>query len=570
MQVTENYIKDLRDDVNETNDENKNPVEGEEVAQVASGDNKPKSILKRSQKILENIKPTTSRFDTGSLKKRIKDPLQRIKKMADNQFKKVRSRPTIKKIPVKKDEIILAEEVKILKLKESPKSQHREITSYIVKQDSDETLDIVELDESPMAKKRHEGDMHLVTPDEIIDLPKADEAEQRESTVDSNEISISECSLPSLKEEKIAAPKKREHHYEDIDDYISSITSDIEHVERAPHQKEAKLQRQPQIGYVDPIFDEFSRELNKNIRRSLSAQDDKIRQELAKKIPKIKDIELQTSEEDREDKSEEKVEEPEKAAGRLQVHLLAPISSIDSTSSDEDNRRQLSILAEESETSDSNKKKSFDESSVDREIESLKRDDSEASLTLIDEELKALDIVVPEEIEIVVPEEVAKVEQVEVAKVEEPKEENKPQEVAIEEPKEAKLNIVKQKLETSFETENVETVVEQQVEVKPTDVEIKQTVVEEAAVEQPMVEENEIVVKSEPQLESVKEKSSEVTQEATDKSSADSSHSVKEDSVVKEDVIVQREAEAAPIKISTRWSKMRFVLEFRVMWIFDD
>lgn len=200
-----------------------------------------------------------------------------------------------------------------------------------------------------------------------------------------------------LKDEKTSLPKKREHHYEEIENYIDKITSDIEHVERTPYQNEGKLQRQTPVGVCDPIndpiFDEFSRELNKTIRRSLSAQDDKIRQELAKKIPKIEELEKQISDEDR----EEKIEQSAPNVPVKQLNLLAPISSIDSTSSDEDNRRQLSILAEESETSDSTKKRSFEiDSSIERDVESLIIDESDASMTLIEEEVKRLEIV-PEE-----------------------------------------------------------------------------------------------------------------------------------------------------------------------------
>lgn len=399
VQETENYIQDLSDNEtneNDSNDENLNPGgEEEEVAQTLSEKKSPKGILKGSQKIeeIEESPAATSKHNSDSLKKKFKNPLQKIKKMADQQFKKVKSsRPFIKKIPVSKDEIALHDDVKILKLKESPKSQHREIPAYVVKhQDSEDSVEIVELDESPMeSRKRRDNEDHIVTPDEIIELPVADaqnqataeadmqseQHEKRESTVDSHEISMSGSSVHSQREE---TSKKRDHEYEDIEDYISKITSDCENVNRKPFLQEAKLQRQDQI-INDPIFDDFSREMNRNIRKSLSEQDDKIRQELARRIPKIKDLEKQISDEDR----EEKIETPAK-----QNFLLAPISSIDSTSSDED-RRQLSIVAEESEASDSNKKKSFDDSSVDRDVESLKNDGSDVSTTLIEDEIKTL------------------------------------------------------------------------------------------------------------------------------------------------------------------------------------
>lgn len=356
------------------NIEIKEEEEEEEQTAVEVVKKSPKSILKRSQKILENIKPSTSRFDSDSLKRKIKSPLTRIKNMADQQFKKVKSSATKKpkKIPVSKEKILLNEEVKILKLKESPKSQHREVATYIVKQDSDETLDIVELDQSPSEarKVRREVESGILTPDEIINLPVSTSDNDKNETTDS-------CKNEEVKREETPIRlKKVEHHYEDIDDYIAGIASDSENVDRVSDKNETKLVRQTHI--IDPIFDEFSRDFNKQIRKSLSAQDDSIRQELMRRVPKIEEIEKQISDEDR----EEKIENVEVTAKSL--HLLAPISSIDSTSSDED-RARLSMVAEESENSDS-KKKSFEhEPSLDiLDIESLKVDDSDVE-TLIED-----------------------------------------------------------------------------------------------------------------------------------------------------------------------------------------
>lgn len=341
--------------------------EEEEAAAIEAVKKSPKSILKRSQKILENIKPSTSRFDSDSLKRKIKSPLTRIKNMADQQFKKVKSSTTKKpkKIPVSKEKILLNEEVKILKLKESPKSQHREVATYIVKQDSEDSLDIVELDQSPSEARRvrREVESGIVTPDEIINLPVSTSDNETDSC---KNVEVKRAETPS----KV---KKVEHHYEDIDDYIAGIAADAENVDRVSDKNETKLIRQTHI--IDPIFDEFSRDFNKQIRKSLSAQDDSIRHELLKRVPKIKELEKQISDEERVEKIEATTKSP---------HLLAPISSIDSTSSDED-RARLSMVAEESENSDS-KKKSFEhEPSLDiLDIESLKVDDSDNE-TLIED-----------------------------------------------------------------------------------------------------------------------------------------------------------------------------------------
>lgn len=345
-------------------------------------------------------KSSSSKIDSGSLKRKIKSPLEKIKKMADNlNFKKIKA-PSIPKYPFKKGEILLNEELKIGKLKESPKAEHREITSYVFKhQDSDESVDIVELEESPMESRRRLGQTsdksNLVTPDEIIELPKRDESVA--STIDSNDITVSESS--SHKDEKSPRKSSRIHGYVDIEAYIEQITTDIEHVDKSSQPHELRLTRQNDILTLpdDPIFDEFSRAMNKNIKKSLSAQDEKLRQELVRRAPKIEE---QSSEEDKLDEpssvassTSTKVDEPQ----RPTHHLLAPISSIDSTSSDEHSKAQLSILAEESESSDNKFRKSFEtEASVDIEIESLKNDNeddavSDISTTLIEDEMKALE-----------------------------------------------------------------------------------------------------------------------------------------------------------------------------------
>lgn len=313
--------------------------------------------------------------------------------MADEQFQKVKAKRTsIKKIPVEKGEIVL-DEVKILKLKESPKSQHRDVAAYIVKQDSEDTVEILNLDESPnevrKRREKEENETGLVKPDEIIELPSI----QSESNIESAKAIEEELEKPErvseesqeptvddiLKEELKSEQKKREHVYEDIEDYVSKIAVGAEHAE----PNEPKLQRQDEVNPSDPIFTDFTKEMK--IRASLNSQDVRI-QELFKRVPKIEELTKQISDEDKSER-EEKSEEMSIQSLR-QLNLLAPISSIDSTSSDEDRRAHLSILAEESETSDSNKKKSFDESSVEKDIESLKNDGSDISTTLIEDELK--------------------------------------------------------------------------------------------------------------------------------------------------------------------------------------
>ena len=149
-------------------------VENKEETKEESKEESKEGILKRSQKFLDSLKPNTSKFDSGSLRRKINNPLNKIKKMADKQFKKVKPKKNaIKSVSIDKDDILLAEETKILKLKESPKTRNRELTSYVVKQDSDETLDIQTLDESPSEtrKRRESLNFDVIVPDEIIELP---------------------------------------------------------------------------------------------------------------------------------------------------------------------------------------------------------------------------------------------------------------------------------------------------------------------------------------------------------------------------------------------------------------
>ncbi|KAG5678926.1 hypothetical protein PVAND_008547 [Polypedilum vanderplanki] len=441
-------------------------------------DKKPKGILKKSQKIFTQMKPSTSKFDSDSLKRKIKTPIAKIKKMADDGISKVKS---IKKTPsFSKSDNVPQEKLEILKLKESPKSQHRDFASFIVKQDSDDTVDIVDLEQSPSEVRKNRG----VTPDEIINLPvSSTEKIETDSCRNDNLITIGD--------------KKREHHYEDIEDFISKIVADTENVERIPSEKEHDIK--PQDNISDPIFDEFSCEMNKKIRKSLSAQDDSIRQELMKRIPKIEELEKQISDEDK----EEKIEEVDKAV--KSSHLLAPISSIDSTSSDEDRRAQLSIVAEESETSESLKKKSFDEPSVDiMDVESLQIDDSDVS-TLIDDE-KISNVTVVKEI-------VKEKTQIEI-EVEKPKENE--DEKVIEEKKSEEIE------EKQLTKETKE---EQKIE------EIK--------------EPNETQEKEEIKI----DESNNESQQATTSN---------DELNVKEDVeIIQNLETPTPIKINPKWSKMR-------------
>lgn len=270
--------------------------------------------------------------------------VEKIKTMADKQINKVSHKKTIKKIHLDDDEKIDLEndEQVILKLKESPKDcGRREITSYIQKQDSDE-LEIIELDESPSETRKRrdqeyiEDHSTIVVPDEIIEIVddlKPDEPIISEDVIEDQEATVSEILEEELKIERKHAPppkaprKKKEHVYEDIDDY-DPFTQDLAEkniLDSISH--DLKIESNICLNDV-PLTED-----NDLVKTSLRLQDEKIQYELDEAQKRLDQLVSQSSEE----------EKPTQ-------HLLAPISSIDSTSSDEERKVQLSPVAEESDT----------------------------------------------------------------------------------------------------------------------------------------------------------------------------------------------------------------------------
>nr|NP_001261592.1 uncharacterized protein Dmel_CG43078, isoform M [Drosophila melanogaster]AGB94287.1 uncharacterized protein Dmel_CG43078, isoform M [Drosophila melanogaster] len=245
------------------------------------------------------------------------DIMKKLKSLAERQKKRL----NIKRITLKKDEkIVLGEQQKIMKLKASPKSDRGEIPHFIEKQDSDEILELVEYDESPCRKRTKEelledqpsGSGRVPEPDEIIELPvvkteieapTVEVTEPAEEKVDHKEEKESEAEEdPPKKTPRI----RREHVYEEIGQAGSQ-----------------ELVNQPIL------------ELE-SLKKSLTRQDNLAIDEIeaAKAVPL-----------DRMGSSEEE----QVTAGKPGA-LFAPISSIDSTSSDEDRARlaQLSPVTEES------------------------------------------------------------------------------------------------------------------------------------------------------------------------------------------------------------------------------
>ncbi|XP_030572508.1 uncharacterized protein LOC115771091 isoform X4 [Drosophila novamexicana] len=244
------------------------------------------------------------------------DIMKKLKSLAERQKKRL----NIKRITLKKDEkIVLGEQQKIIKLKASPKSTRGEIPHFVEKQDSDDVLELVEYDESPCRKRNKQEELDelpstsagsVPQPDEIIELP----VEQTKTEAPAVEITEP---APEPVEEPIEVetpPKKtprlrREHVYEEIG------------------------QAEPQLPLEQSILELDS------LKKSLTRQDhlaaDDV--EAAKPVPLDR---MGSSEED----------QVAVAAAEKSGALLAPISSIDSTSSDEDRARlaQLSPVAEES------------------------------------------------------------------------------------------------------------------------------------------------------------------------------------------------------------------------------
>lgn len=241
--------------------------------------------------------------------------VEKLKTMADKQLHKAKQYRAIRKHPLHDDERIdLNEPQPILKLKESPKADRKEIASYVVKQDSDDVLEILDLDESPSEVRRHREEERstVILPDEIIELPISQDnpkddnkdAESIEPTV----ADILESELKSTPPPK--SPRKhKEHVYEEIDQ--PQLVDSLEN---------------------DPMVRDFISYL------SLRKEDDKIAKDLGDKFEDVGVSTLRPL-----SSIDSETDEEQKPASSL----LAPISSIDSTSDDERKLVPLPGLQEE-------------------------------------------------------------------------------------------------------------------------------------------------------------------------------------------------------------------------------
>ncbi|XP_030385409.1 uncharacterized protein LOC115632411 isoform X2 [Scaptodrosophila lebanonensis] len=254
------------------------------------------------------------------------DIMKKLKSLAERQKKRL----NIKRISLKKDEkIVLGEEQKIMRLKASPKSDRGEIPHFIEKQDSDDVLELVEYDESPCRKRNKEeqeqaedlptSSSNVLQPDEVIELPQ-----------------VTEPVPPTVEVTESEAVSK-------VDDEDETVESQETADDSAPPKKTPRLRREhvyEEIGQQSdsqqPLLEASSVDaLKKSLMRQDNLAVDEV--EAAKSIPL-----------DRMGSSEE--EQAAALTADKSSALLAPISSIDSTSSDEERARlaQLSPVAEES------------------------------------------------------------------------------------------------------------------------------------------------------------------------------------------------------------------------------
>uniref|UniRef100_A0A0K8VH33 Uncharacterized protein n=1 Tax=Bactrocera latifrons TaxID=174628 RepID=A0A0K8VH33_BACLA len=293
--------------------------------------------------------------------------MKKLKSMADRQKKRL----NIKRIHLGRDEkIVLGEETKILKLKKSPKAERGEIPHFIEKQDSDDVLEIMELDESPSRKRRDDGredeerpeaanGMHeeneqmdtnqseavsIVVPDEIIEIPKLVE--------DNNE-------LPTASKEAVSTENLQQS--EEIEADATAVEADVTAIEvattAAPPKKAPRLRREhvyeeieadlpPEVLTQPPTTDVGVLELGaiQTLKESLAKQDSSTLKHIEEGIKPLPLDRMGSSEED-----QVATAAATAAADKPTINLLAPLSSVDSASSDEDrNRAQLSPVTEES------------------------------------------------------------------------------------------------------------------------------------------------------------------------------------------------------------------------------
>lgn len=132
-----------------------------------------RSLLKRTHSAPKKIQVSKTRAE--SLDEQEKSPpqvqcchpiVEKLKTMADKQLHKKapkKQKPTIKTVPLPGEKkIVLAEETRIIRLKDSPKADRKNVAAYLEKRDSDDIVEILQLDESPSeTRKRRDENRKL-------------------------------------------------------------------------------------------------------------------------------------------------------------------------------------------------------------------------------------------------------------------------------------------------------------------------------------------------------------------------------------------------------------------------
>lgn len=307
----------------------------------------PKSILKRSPaEEPEDTKTVAAGSSkTPKLKERLKSFNEGIKNFSGKQMEKLgKAKRQIKKIPLPHGKKIdFYDKQKILRLKRSPKSAKHEFVSYLEKQDSDDTVEIVVLEDSPSNSRKNQ-DHEVPVPDEIIEI--------NQETTKLEEIKEEDHVVPASVEPAVEKEPETSQNNESIDDEIELnfteqtvpqiIEPPVTPDKKVPPPKAPRKQKghiyediEEPASNIDPLILDFMGG-PKELKESLKVQDQLILKELKQKSEEEEDaLSALTSE-----------------VNTKSQALLAPISSIDSTSSDEglERKNNLPALVEESDT----------------------------------------------------------------------------------------------------------------------------------------------------------------------------------------------------------------------------
>lgn len=199
-----------------------------------------RSLLKRTHSAPKKIHVTKKCAD--ELDEREKSPpqvkcchpiVEKLKTMADKQLhkKSPSKKQKVKTVPLPdQKKIVLAEETRIIRLKDSPKAERKNVAAYLEKRDSDDVVEIVQLDESPSETRKRRDESR-----KLEELEEEQEKEEEQMATANDKWkgfvvppnvtgSDSEPTVEELLEEEFKndppkkAPRKtKEHIYEEID-----------------------------------------------------------------------------------------------------------------------------------------------------------------------------------------------------------------------------------------------------------------------------------------------------------------------------------------------------------------